>query len=80
MLPAGEGDKKVLSKYIPEFKKTEKLDRIPTYTEFIEFLKENPERAFSKQLLKNCEESERKHWRVTVMAVIDVIRDMVKKG
>ncbi|MBA7500246.1 hypothetical protein ES704_03001 [subsurface metagenome] len=74
MLPAGEGDKKVLSKYIPESKK---LIRIPTYSEFIDFLKENPNKTFSKQLLKNCEESDRKHWRVIVMAVIDVIREMV---
>jgi hypothetical protein len=53
------------------------LDRIPTYAEFIKFLEENPERPFAKQMLKNCEESERKHWRVIVIAVIDVIREMV---
>ncbi|GAI96862.1 unnamed protein product, partial [marine sediment metagenome] len=74
MRSAVEEDKKVIAKYIPESKK---LDRIPTYAEFINFLKENPDRPFSKQMLKNCEESERKHWRVIVIGVIDVIREMV---
>lgn len=67
-------DRKKDSRYIPGAKQ---IIRIPSYGKFINYLRDNPERPYSKQMLKNCEESEKKHWRSIVMAVLDIIRDMV---
>jgi len=62
------------SRFIPGAKQ---IIRIPTYSKFINYLRDNPKRPYAAQMLKNCEESERKHWRSIVMAVLDIVRDMV---
>lgn len=49
-------------------------DKIPTYKEFIQICRDNPDIAFAEQMIRNCETTSRKHWRSIVNTTIDMIK------
>ena len=49
---------------------------LPTYKQYMDWCRENPDKPFAERMTYNCETSSRKHWRSIVMETLDILRMM----
>lgn len=54
--------------------KKQKQKEIPSYDPFIAWLRSNPDMPFADQMIRNCEETPRKHWASIVRTTINLMK------
>lgn len=52
---------------------------IPSYISFINWCRKNPDLPLTKQMVKNCEDNERRHWRSIVINTFELLTYYLEK-